>query len=101
MSRRRVYLLVEDGNTAELSAVPFRLVLMELGTDRLKEWAHKGDLHGRSNDGTLEPDVLDYSDERALAPGTDSVNSMAVIFCASYCCTAADAQTSYQERYVL
>lgn len=52
-------LLVEDGNATQLAAVPFRLVLGELGIDRLQEWPHEGDLVGRSNDRALEVVVLD------------------------------------------
>lgn len=44
---------MEDRDTAQLAAVPFRLVLGELGIDRLQERAHEGDLVGRTNDVAL------------------------------------------------
>lgn len=51
--------LVEDRDTAQLATVPFRLVLGELGIDRLEERAHEGDLVGRTNDVALQVMVLD------------------------------------------
>lgn len=50
---------MEDGNTAQFAAVPFGLVFGELGVDRFQEWAHKGDLIGRTDDCALEVVVLD------------------------------------------
>ena len=50
---------MEDGNTAQLSAVPFRLVLGELRVDGLQKWAHKWDLVGGADDRTLVVVVLD------------------------------------------
>ena len=45
---------MEDGYTAQLAAVPFGLVLGELGVDRFQEWSHKRDFIGRANNSTLE-----------------------------------------------
>lgn len=50
---------MEDRDTAQLATVPFRLVLGELGIDRLEEGAHERDLVGRTNDVALEVVVLD------------------------------------------
>jgi len=49
---------VEDGDAAQLSAVPLGLVLVELGVDGLQERPHERNLHGRAHNGALEPDVL-------------------------------------------
>lgn len=48
---------MEDGNTAQLTTVPFRLVFVELGVDRLKERTHKRDFESRTDDGALEVKV--------------------------------------------
>lgn len=48
---------MEDGNTAQLTAIPFRLVLVELGINRLKERAHEWDLERRTDNGALEVEV--------------------------------------------
>lgn len=50
---------MENGDTAELAAVPFGLVLGELGVDGLQERAHEGDLVGGTNDRTLVVVVFD------------------------------------------
>lgn len=51
--------LVKDRDAAQLTAGPFRLVLFEFGVDGFEERAHERDLERRSNDGALQPDVLD------------------------------------------
>lgn len=51
--------LVEDGDTAQLTTVPFGLVLGELGIHGLEEGAHERNLVGRTNDIALEVVVLD------------------------------------------
>lgn len=50
---------MEDGNTAQIAAVPFRLVLGKLGVNRLKERAHERDLVRGADDRALEVVVLD------------------------------------------
>lgn len=50
---------MEDGDTAELAAVPLGLVFGELGVDGLQEWAHEGNLVGGTNDRTLVVVVFD------------------------------------------
>lgn len=59
ISRGKGGSLVEDGDTAQLATVPFRLVLGELGIDGLEEGAHERDLVGRTDDVALEVVVLD------------------------------------------
>lgn len=51
--------LVEDRDTAKVSAVPFGLVFGELGVDGLEEWAHEGNLVHGANNRALEVVVLD------------------------------------------
>lgn len=58
--RRGECVLVEDGDTAQFPAIPFGLVLMKLGVDRLEERAHEGNLVRGTDDRALEVVVLDY-----------------------------------------
>ena len=44
---------MEDGDAAEGARLPFGMVGLELGVNRLEEGAEKGDLEGRSDDGAL------------------------------------------------
>ena len=53
-------LLVEDGNTAQFTAIPFRLVFSKLGVDRFKERTHEGNLPCRADDGAFEVEVSHY-----------------------------------------
>ena len=48
---------MEDGNTAQLTAIPFGFVFVELGIDRLKEWAHERDLESWTDNGASEVKV--------------------------------------------
>jgi len=52
--------LVEDGDTAERTAVPFSYIFLELGVQGLQEWSHERLLEGRPNNGTLLEQVADY-----------------------------------------
>lgn len=54
---------MKDRHAAQLAAVPFRLVLVELGVDRLQEGSHEGDLVSGTDDRTLEVVVLDCNEE--------------------------------------
>jgi hypothetical protein len=47
-------LLVEDGNAAQLAAVPFRLVFVKLGVHGLEERSHERQFEGWPNQGALE-----------------------------------------------
>lgn len=49
---------MENGNTAQLSTVPFCLVLVELGIDGLKERTHERDFPCWANDRAFEIEVL-------------------------------------------
>ena len=49
---------MENGHAAQLSTIPFRLVFVELGIDRLEERAHKRDLECRTNNRTLQVKVF-------------------------------------------
>lgn len=51
---------MEDRDTAQLAAVPFRLVLGKLGVDGLEEGAHERNLVGGTDNLALEVVVLDY-----------------------------------------
>lgn len=48
------FLLVKDGNAAQLAAVPFRLVFVKLGVHRLEERSHERQFEGWPNKGALE-----------------------------------------------
>ena len=50
---------MEDRNTAQLTAVPFRLIFVKLGVDGLEERAHKRDLVEGTDNRTLVVVVLD------------------------------------------
>jgi hypothetical protein len=50
---------MKDRDTTQITAVPFGLVLMELGINRLEEGAHEGDLPCWTDNGAFEPDVID------------------------------------------
>lgn len=58
--------LVEDGNTAQGTRQPFRVVLLELGVDRFEEGADEGDLHGGTHDGALVEDIPDLKKEEDM-----------------------------------
>lgn len=53
-----MYLLVENRHTAQLSAVPFGLVLVEFGVHRLEERSHERNFHRRAGNRSLEVDVF-------------------------------------------
>jgi hypothetical protein len=55
-----VNLLVEDGNTAQRTAQPFRIVLLEFRVHRLKERADERHLPRRANDRSFVPYVGDW-----------------------------------------
>ena len=46
----RFLLLVEDRDTAQRAALPFGVIFLELGVDRLEERANEGNLEGRTDD---------------------------------------------------
>lgn len=46
----RYILLVEDRDTAQRAALPFGVIFLELGVDRLEERANEGNLEGRTDD---------------------------------------------------
>lgn len=46
----RYILLVEDRDTAQRAALPFGVIFLELGVDRLEERADEGNLEGRTDD---------------------------------------------------
>ena len=50
---------MKDRDAAELSTVPFCLVLMEFRVHRLQERSDEGGFERRPHDRTLEPYVLD------------------------------------------
>lgn len=54
------YLLVEDGDTAQFTTVPFGLVFVELGVHRLKKRSHERQLPCWADNGALEPEITDY-----------------------------------------
>ena len=58
-ARKKGDLLVEDGDTAQRTAEPLAMVLLELGVDGLEEGSHEGKLPGGTNDGALVLDVAD------------------------------------------
>lgn len=48
---------MEDGDAAQFAAVPFGLVFMEFGIDRLQEGTHEGHFPRGTDDGALLPEV--------------------------------------------
>lgn len=48
---------MEDGNTAQFTASPFRLVFVKLGIDRFEERTHEGNLPCWADDGAFEVEV--------------------------------------------
>lgn len=55
-----LYVLVEDRDTAQRPAHPFRVVFGELGVYRFEERADEGDLERGSDNAALLRDVLVY-----------------------------------------
>ena len=62
----RIALLVEDGNTTQLTTVPFRLVFVEIGVDGLEEWSDKGCLPSWAYDTMLLPFVAHCIDDQLV-----------------------------------
>lgn len=49
---------MENGDTAKLSASPFRLVVVEFWVDGFQERAHEWDLHCWTDNAAFKPDIF-------------------------------------------
>ena len=62
-------LLVKDRDAAQFTTVPFRLVFVELGVDRLKEGAHKRNFHCWTDNSAFQIEVSNWIGRPLLVMG--------------------------------